>query len=74
MWQGSEYARVTQGSKDATIWMNMSEQDNMSEYVCIYGKSQGFEYVSYNTQRKVTLQVNGYLLRDTHIQNLVKDL
>ena len=25
IWQGSEYARVTQGSKYATIWLNMSE-------------------------------------------------
>ena len=25
IWQGSEYARVTQGSKYATIWMNISE-------------------------------------------------
>ena len=35
---------------------------------------QGCEYVSYNTQREVTLQINGYLLRDRYIQNLVKDL
>ena len=27
MWQGSEYARVTQGSKYTTIWLNMSEPD-----------------------------------------------
>ena len=34
MWQGSEYARAIQGSKYATIWLNMSEQAvNMPEYV-----------------------------------------
>ena len=32
----SEYARVTQGSKYATIWLNMSEaDDHMREYVWI---------------------------------------
>ena len=25
IWQGSEYSRVTQGSKYATIWLKMSE-------------------------------------------------
>ena len=31
---GSEYARVTQGSKYASIWLCMSEQDvNMPEYI-----------------------------------------
>ena len=59
MWQGSEYARVTQDPKYATIWLNMSEQDvNMPGYVQIYDNRQGSEYVSYNTQSMVTLQVN----------------
>ena len=25
IWQGSEYARVTQGSKYSTVWLNTSE-------------------------------------------------
>ena len=34
MWQGSEYARVTQGYRYATIQLNMSEQDlNILEYI-----------------------------------------
>ena len=34
MWQGFEYERVTQSSKYANIWLNMSEWDmNMPEYV-----------------------------------------
>ena len=33
---GLEFGRVTQDSKYAAIWLNMSEQDvNMPEYVCI---------------------------------------
>ena len=42
MWQGSEYANVTQGSKYATILLNMSGQDvinanvpDMSEFTII---------------------------------------
>ena len=27
IWQGSEYAVVTQGSKYATIWLNMSDYE-----------------------------------------------
>ena len=46
----------------------------MPEYVWISGNRQDSEYVSYNTQLKVTLQVNEYLLRDECIQNSVKDL
>ena len=46
----------------------------MSEYVWIYNIRQGSEYVSYNTQREVTLQVNEYLLSNRPIQNLVKNL
>ena len=62
IWQGSEYARVIQGSKDDTIWLNMSEWDvYMTEHVWIYNNRQSFEYVSYNTQSDVTLQVNKYL-------------
>ena len=49
IWQGSEYARVTQGSQYAIIWLNMSEYDvNMPENVCIYKNRQGSEYVSYS--------------------------
>ena len=34
IWQGYEYARITQGSKYATVWLNISEQEvNMPEYV-----------------------------------------
>ena len=44
----------------------------MTEYARIYNNRQGSEYVSYNKQRKVTLQANEYLLR--LIQNPVKDL
>ena len=42
MWQGSEYANVTQGSKYATILLNISGQDvinanvpDMSEFTII---------------------------------------
>ena len=42
MWQGSEYANVTQGSKYATVLLNMSGQDvinanvpDMSEFTII---------------------------------------
>ena len=44
------------------------------KYARIYNNRQGFEYVQYNTQHKVTLQVNEYLLRDRSIQNPIKDL
>ena len=46
----------------------------MLEYVWIYVNGQGSEYISYNTQSEVTLQVNEYLLRDRRIQNPDKDL
>ena len=46
----------------------------MPKYVLIYNNRQGSEYISYNTQREVTLQVNKCLLRDGRIQNPVKDL
>ena len=46
----------------------------MPEYAWISGNRQDSEYVSYNTQLKVTLQVNEYLLRDECIQNSLKDL
>ena len=52
----------------ATIWVNMSK------YVWIYDNKQGSEYVSHNTYRGVTLQLNEYLLRERNIQNPVKDL
>ena len=74
IWKGSEYARVTLGSRSAKIWLNMSEQDvNMPGYVWIFNIRQGSD-VSYNTQLTVILQVNEYLLRDRHIQNMAKDL
>ena len=34
----------------------------------------GFEYISYSTWHKITLQVNEHLLRDRCIQNHAKDL
>ena len=47
IWQGSEYARVTQGSEYAIIWLNMSAYDvNMPEYVWIYDNRHGSEHVS----------------------------
>ena len=50
IWQGSEYARVKQGSKYATIWLNIFVQAvNIREYVWIYNNREGSEYVSYNT-------------------------
>ena len=37
IWQGSEYARITQGSKYATIWVDMSEKnESLRGYVWIY--------------------------------------
>ena len=34
IWKGSEYSRITQGSKYATIWLKMSGQSvSMPEYV-----------------------------------------
>ena len=48
--QNSEYARVIQGFKYATKWLNMSEKDvNIPEYVWIFDNRQGSEYLSYNT-------------------------
>ena len=68
MWEGSEYARVTDGSTYATnVWICLIRP-------WIYVNRQDSEYVSYNTECHVTLQVNEYLLRDKPIQNLVKDL
>ena len=75
LWQGSEYASVTQSSKYVTIWLNISKEDeNMPEYIWIYNNRQCSEYVSYKTEREVTLQVNECLLRNGHIPNPVKDL
>ena len=60
-WHSSEYIscskyacilnmKDTQGSKYATIWLNMSELDmNKPEDVCIYDNKSTSEYVSYNT-------------------------
>ena len=36
----------------------------MTEYVWIYDNRQGSEYVLYNIEREVTLQVHKYLLKD----------
>ena len=41
---------------------------------CLYPIDKGSEYVSYNTQQKVTLQVNEYLLRNDQTQDPVTDL
>ena len=50
IWKGSEYPRITQGSKYAAIWPNMFEQDvDRPEYVWIVNNRQGSEYVSCNT-------------------------
>ena len=47
---GSEFARIIEGSKYVTIWLNMSEQDvNMPEYGWIFNNRQGSEYVLCNT-------------------------
>ena len=46
----------------------------MPEYVWIYDNGQVPEYVLFNSKRKVTLQINEYLLRGGHIQNPFKDL
>ena len=49
----------------------MSELDvNMADNVWMYNNKQASEYVSYNTQRKIKVEVNEYLLRD--IQNWSK--
>ena len=64
IWQGSEYSRVTQGSKYATIWWNMSEYDVnviMSEF-SITDRVPNM-YPTKN-RAKVTLRVNEDLLRD----------
>ena len=50
IWKGSEYARITKGSKYAVKWLNMSEQNvNMPEYPWIFSNRQVSEYVSCNT-------------------------
>ena len=75
--QGSEYARVTQGSKYARTWVYVSKKDvNMPEYIWIYVNIQSSEYGSFlnmlntvDTALQVTLQVNEDLLRDEPIQN-----
>ena len=76
MWQGSEYGNVTQGSKYATILLNMSGQDvidaNMPEHVRIQDNRQGSEYVSDNIQKEVTLQVNEHLLREAYSEPIQK--
>ena len=42
--------KVPQGSKYATVWLNMSELNvNMPQHVWIYDNKQDSEYVSYNT-------------------------
>ena len=57
-----------------TIWLNMSHLDvNMPEYVCISDNRQVSDYVSYNLQNEVTLQVNKSLLKED-LKRPVKDL
>ena len=45
----------------------------MAKYVWIYDNRQDSEHASYSTYCEVTLQVSEYLLRDSRIQNPVKD-
>ena len=45
----------------------------MAKYVWIYDNRQDSERASYSTYCEVTLQVSEYLLRDSRIQNPVKD-
>ena len=62
---GPKYAKILNMAK---FWMSQvsqyasveqrSEYILNSEYVWIYNNIQGPEYVSYNTQHEVTLQVN----------------
>ena len=60
---GFEYAGVTQDTKYAAIWLNLSKlDDSMPEYVWICDN------------RYVTLQINEYLLQEGCIQNPAKDL
>ena len=47
---------------------------NMWQYAWICLNLRGSEYVSYNTKREVTLEVNENLLRERHIQKPVKYL
>ena len=69
-WQGAFWTCKSNSFKHATVWVKVSEEEvNMPEYVWIYDHRQASEYVSYNTWREVTLQVNEYLLRDGCIQN-----
>ena len=42
---------------------------NMPEYIWIYDKRQGSEYVSYNTYREVILLVDEYLQRQTNSES-----
>ena len=43
--KGYKYAKVTQGSKNAKIWLNMSEEGiNVPQYLWIYNDKQGFDY------------------------------
>ena len=41
----------------------------MSEYVWIFYNRQDSEYASYNKQREIIVQVRGFLLRYSGIQN-----
>ena len=74
IWQGSEYAKVTQGSKYTTIWLNVSFREwvclNMSEFTIIDRVLNMYDTI-HNAR---SLQVNGYLLKDRHIENPVKNL
>ena len=55
IWKGSEYASITQGSKYATIWLNMSEFS---------------EYISCNTKCEVNLKVNEHSYWDIKYSEL----
>ena len=63
----SEYARVRQGFKYVTIWLNMCEYNmNMSEYIWIYNNRQESEYVSYIYGKQVY-----YILKDPHLAEIL---
>ena len=83
--QCSQYASVIQHSEYVRIYadwfLNISHvvkmpewNANLPEYVWIYDNRKGFEYLSYNAQWRVTLQVDECLLRNEHIKNPAKDL
>ena len=70
--QSSEYVGVTHGSKYATVWLKMSEQNvNMPEYAWIFDSRQGSEYVyTINSARSLHTLMSIYW----EILNQVRDL